>query len=95
MSGCGLEGELGCITQKVYIVCISQLARQGMSMEHDLGERDGECGGAHQKVFPSVLTLAASVPVLLCSQQMSYTGSRWECSMGEVSICRVDLRESQ
>ena len=39
--------------------------------------------------------LAHSEPVLDCSQQMSYTGSRCEFSMGLVSIALVDLRESQ
>ena len=40
---------------------------------------------SHQYTIPSVLTEKHSVPVLDCSQSMSYTGSRWDFSIGDVS----------
>lgn len=50
---------------------------------------------SHQCTYPSVLTLVHSLAVLLCSHAMSYTGSRWERSMGELSHGVCPRRVSQ
>eukprot|EP00982_Pelagococcus_subviridis_P012922 31200-Pelagococcus_subviridis.AAC.4 len=50
---------------------------------------------SHQYTYPSVETENVSVPVLLCSHAMSYTGSRCDFSIGLVSTGVCPLRTSK
>ena len=50
---------------------------------------------SHQKTFPSVEHVMHSVPVLLCIQAMSYTGSLRLCSIGDVSTGTSPFLTSQ